>query len=402
MLIGVNTFRLLLFDNKIYSVKNMKKQKLAIIGASYLQLPLIEKAKEMGYETHVFAWEAGDVGEQAADFFYPISIVEKELILNKCREIGIVGICSIGSDLAVVTVNYVANMLSLTGNTLHCSLLSTNKHEMRLAFEEHGDPSPKSRLINNEADLDCDSIAFPVIIKPIDRSGSRGVSLVNSFDELAEAIDIAKEVGFDKRVLIEEYVEGAEYSVECLSYRGDHNFLALTKKYTTGIPHFIETAHLEPAPVSDAMVQKIKEVVFHALDSLEIQNSASHSELKISESGDIKIIEIGSRMGGDLIGSSLVYESTGIDFTANVIRIAVGQEPDLGIKQKKRVAAVRFVFSENDINVLRLLENERPYSVLEKDINPLTAGTVKDSSDRFGYYIFAGDNIEDIVRYLPD
>ena len=70
------------------------KKHLAIICASYLQLPLIEKAKDMGYTTHVFAWAAGDVGEEAADFFYPVSIVEKEEILDKCRQIGICGICS--------------------------------------------------------------------------------------------------------------------------------------------------------------------------------------------------------------------------------------------------------------------------------------------------------------------
>lgn len=76
---------------------------LAIIGASYLQLPLIEKAKEMGYTTHVFAWAANDVGEQAADYFYPISIVKLDEILEKCREIGICGVCTIASDLGIIT-----------------------------------------------------------------------------------------------------------------------------------------------------------------------------------------------------------------------------------------------------------------------------------------------------------
>ena len=85
------------------------KKNITIIGASYLQLPLIEKAKAMGYTTHVFAWAADDVGEREADFFYPISITEMEQIAEKCREIEIVGICSIASDLACVTVNYVAD-----------------------------------------------------------------------------------------------------------------------------------------------------------------------------------------------------------------------------------------------------------------------------------------------------
>ena len=97
-------------------------KKLAIIGASYLQKPLIERAKELGYETHVFAWEANDVGEKIADYFYPISIVEKKEILDVCRQIGICGICTIASDLAAVTVNYVANELELPGNSKEASL----------------------------------------------------------------------------------------------------------------------------------------------------------------------------------------------------------------------------------------------------------------------------------------
>ena len=143
---------------------------LAIIGASYLQLPLIKKAKEMGYITHVFAWAANDVGEKEADFFYPISIVEKEEILKKCREINIAGICSIASDLAVITVNYVANEMGLTANSMDCTLKSTNKHLMRKAFEKNGDPSPRSFLVDKSTNLNQINIKYPAIVKPTDRS----------------------------------------------------------------------------------------------------------------------------------------------------------------------------------------------------------------------------------------
>ena len=118
-----------------------------------MQEPLIEKAKNMGIETHVFAWKAGDVGEKSADFFYPISIVEKDEILKKCREIGVDGICSIASDLAAITVNYVAHEMRLVGNSPRCAMISTNKHLMRQAFEENGDPSPKSILVASIDDL---------------------------------------------------------------------------------------------------------------------------------------------------------------------------------------------------------------------------------------------------------
>ena len=95
---------------------NAKKKNIAIIGANEFQNPLILAAKEMGYTTHVFAWQAGDIGEKTADYFYPVSIVELDRILDICRKLDLAGIVSIGSDLASITVNYVAEQLGLTGN----------------------------------------------------------------------------------------------------------------------------------------------------------------------------------------------------------------------------------------------------------------------------------------------
>ena len=207
----------------------MAKKKLAIIGASYLQMPLIEKAKERGIETHVFAWKANDVGEQAADFFYPISITEKEAILDKCKEIGIDGICSISSDLAMVAVNYVADNMKLIGNSIQTTKVSTNKHEMRKCFEEHGDPSPKSRMVASKSDLNGVKLEYPVIVKPLDRSGSRGITKVESEVGLETAIVDAIEQGFEKYALVEEFAQGQEYSVEYISWQGQHHFLAITK-----------------------------------------------------------------------------------------------------------------------------------------------------------------------------
>ncbi len=123
--------------------------KIAIIGASYLQYPLIVKAKAMGIETHVFAWKAGDIGEAEADFFHPISIVDKALILEECRKIKIDGICSIASDLAAITVNFVAEHMGLVGNGIQNTIVATDKHAMRNCFMDNGDPSPLSIEIND-------------------------------------------------------------------------------------------------------------------------------------------------------------------------------------------------------------------------------------------------------------
>lgn len=375
-------------------------KKLAIIGASYLQLPLIVKAKSRGIETHVFAWKCGDAGEKEADYFYPISIVEKENILEKCKKIGIHGICSIASDLAMLTVNYVAEHMNLVGNSIACTSVSTNKHKMRQRFNEKGDPSPKSLCVQSIIELKGVTLEYPVIVKPLDRSGSRGVTKLMNENGLEEAIELAKSQGYEKYALIEEFVSGEEYSVEFISWQGEHYFITVTKKFTTGAPRFIETAHLEPAGLDNMTEKRVIEVVKHALTSLGIQYGASHSEVKVSDKGEIKIIEIGGRMGGDCIGSSLVELSTGVDFVNAVIDVALGIKPIIK-KTKKCAAAVRYIFEQKDLDVLDRIKNNQPSLIVKEDVHKITRNEVIDSSSRFGYFIITANRIEEVIQYLP-
>ena len=366
----------------------MKNRNIAIIGASYLQLPLIQKAKELGYVTHVFAWAANDVGEKEADYFYPISVIEKEDILEKCKEIGICGICSIASDVAVVTVNYVAEKMGLTGNSIASTAKCTNKHEMRKAFERAGDPSPKSIIVDENTDITTLKLDYPIIVKPTDRSGSRGIFKLESCDLLKQCIAKSVEESFEKKALVEEFAEGQEYSVEHISFEGKHYFLALTKKYTTGAPHFIETGHLEPAPIEENVLNKIKTAINHALDTLDIKNGASHSEIKIDKEGNIKIIEIGARMGGDCIGSDLVMYSTGYDFLKMVIQVSCGEAPDFTKFCEPIAVESIFIFSQPDIDEFEAIKAQTPNRILKVvDYHPEKIGHITDSSNRAGCYI---------------
>lgn len=375
-------------------------KKLAIVGASYLQEPLIQRAKEKGIETHVFAWAAGDVGEKSADFFYPISTTDKEEILNKCREIGIDGICTIASDLAVIAVNYVAGHLGLVGNSMECTARSTNKHLMRECFKDHGLPSPRSFLVESASDLEGIDLTFPVIVKPLDRSGSRGITKVEDYSGLPEAIEAAKSQGFEKKALVEEFISGKEYSVEYISWQGKHLFLALTEKFTTGAPGYIETAHFEPAEVDQATLERVKDLVERSLDALGIEYGASHSELKIDEDGNMGLIEIGGRMGGDCIGSDLVELTTGYDFLEAVIDIALGNPPK-EYERREAFAAVRFVLGQEDVDVLENIRKNNPELIIKEDLHEITGASVTQSGDRFGYFILSGNNKELLRKYLP-
>ena len=374
--------------------------KIAIIGANEFQNKLIIKAKEMGIETHVFAWEEGAVGKENSDFFYPISIIEKEKILEICKEIKIDGVCSIASDLAMHTVNFIANKLNLKGNSLECTELTTNKYKMRERLSKFNLPCPKYILVNNIEKVNLEDLSFPLIVKPTDRSGSRGIYKVNNESELEPAIKSALEESFSKEILIEEYILGDEYSVESISEKGIHKVLQITKKYTTGAPNFIERGHIEPVEIDDKLYKKIEQVILKSLDILEVSNGASHSEIKILGS-NIKIVEIGARMGGDFIGSDLVKISTGIDYLELVINIALNREnviTNIAKKNTNKIAVVKFIFNVNDKDTINRVDSKNIIELYVKE----EFEKVKDSSNRNGYCLMEFENTKENLKKIEE
>jgi len=301
-------------------------KKLAILGASYLQVPLIYKAKQMGIETHVFAWENGAVGKEFSDFFYPISILDKESILLKCKEIGIHGITAIGTDIAMPAVNYIANALNLIGNSMEATLISTDKYEMRKALSSKNIPCPRFSFYEADNFQNYEGLDFPLIVKPTDRSGSRGVTKVNSIDEANLAILKALDNSINKRVIVEEFIQSErEFSVEIITFDGKHYPLAITDKVTTREPFFVEIAHHQPANINTEIENNIYKVTIDVLNALEIKNGASHTEVYLLDNGEIRVVESAGRMGGELIGSHLVQLSTGFDFLMATIDVALNQ-----------------------------------------------------------------------------
>lgn len=376
-------------------------KKIVIIGASELQDPLILKAKEMGLETHVFAWEDGSIGEKTADHFYPISITEKDKILEKCMEIKPDAVASIASDLANITVNYLARNLGLTANSERSVLISTNKFEMRKAFKSAGIPTPDFKRIGIDDSLeDIKKMRLPVIVKPTDRSGSRSITKIDHIGDLESAVLRAVNDSFEKKAIVEEYIDGSEYSCECVSYEGKHYFLTITKKFTTGAPHYIETGHIEPSGLDDDTVERVRSVIFKALDALEIRYGASHSEFKIDQDGNINIIEIGSRMGGDCIGSDLVRLSTGYDFVKMVIQIALGEKPEFKRISSSKCAAIKYICCEKDVEHFSLVKEKFPENLVRYTNIGKIDHDVVDSSSRFGFYIIVDSQVEKVVSIL--
>lgn len=369
-------------------------KKIVIIGANDFQNQLIIKAKDMGYQTHVFAWEDGSIGEKTADFFYPISIIEKEAILKWCKEIKPDAVCSIASDLAVVTVNYIAENLGLPGNGMDTTVFTTNKYAMRSKLSANHLPVPSYICVSDE-NVSGLSLSYPLIVKPTDRSGSRGVTKVQNESELKEALKYAISYSFEHKAIIEEFIEGEEYSCECISTHGQHKLLTITKKFTTGSPHFIETGHLQPCGLSKDVYDQVEQCVLQALDALQITTGASHTEIKINDNGDIGIIEIGARMGGDCIGSDLVLLSTGYDYLKMVLQSALGEPLDKSVHQSYQYAGIKFIFNQEDKALLEKAKLAIPDEIVRVSLEEEDR-EVTDSSTRLGYFICRSNDYEKI------
>ncbi len=376
-------------------------KKLVIIGAGCFQKALVEKANEMGLETHVFAWEEGAEAKEAADFFYPVSIAEKEKILEICRGIQPDGAVTIGSELANITVAYLVQKLGLYGSSEECVRLTTNKGDMRKALQAGNVACPRFWVLSEEQAADfVYTGSYPAVVKPTDRSGSRGVRRVENARELRAAIEDAYAQSFEKRVIVEEWIEGKEYSCEGLSWQGTHHFLAVTEKFTTGSPEFVETGHLEPGCPEDE--EYIHRELGRALDVLGVRDGASHAEFKLDKAGKLHIIEIGSRMGGDCIGSDLVHLSTGIDYVKNVIRVALGETPSLEREAHYGAAAIKFVLGEKDRELLKKVRGNERIRLIYTSPDAQEDRPVTDSSQRSGYFIFAGDDRETLREILAE
>ena len=189
---------------------------IAIIGASYLQLPIVLKAKEMGLRVICFMWDKEAVCKEYADKFYPLSVIEKEKILKVCQLEKIDAITSIASDLVVPTINYVADKMGLVSNPMKYSDITTNKYLMRQCFADNNIPSPKFVIADEmNTHLIC-GFHFPLIVKPTDRSGSQGVGKVLDPVMLDRAIARAKSISFEKKAIVEEFITGREISVESI------------------------------------------------------------------------------------------------------------------------------------------------------------------------------------------
>ena len=376
-------------------------KKLLIIGASVLQLPAIKKAKELGAYVGVVDYYNKAVGISYADEYFNVSTIDIEGVTETARTFKPDGIMTLATDMPMRSIASATAVCGLPGISMDAAIKATDKGEMIKAFEAAGVEHPWYRIVNSAGELDNLPITFPCIMKPTDNSGSRGVVLVQTLEELKAEYSYAKNESRTGAVIIEEYMSGPEVSVEIIVSDGNVHILQVTDKLTIGAPHFVEMGHSQPSRLPETSVMKIKDLACRAVKAVGITYGPAHVEIILTESGP-KMVELGARMGGDCITTHLVPLSTGIDMVKAVIMLACGEKPDITPLFDKG-SAIRYfdvpcgVFtSVNGVD-----DAERSEGVKEvfftKGIGE-TVGSVSSSTDRIGYVIADGETAENAVR----
>lgn len=363
------------------------KEKIAVIGANEPLIPFYRQAKKLGYEIIGIAWDKGAVCKEYCDKFYPISFADKEKVLEVCRKENVAGITSFSLESALPTVVYVAQRMGLVSNSEESIAITQSKFAQRQALKNAGISVPKYYQIENQDELSKVNCQYPVIVKPVDSGGSQGICKVETPDKLVEAYQYAVEYSRSKHVIVEEFIDGREFSVEYISHQGKHYFLQVTDKVTSGAPRFVEMQHHQPANISDEVRERIKAMVEAALTALKIENSASHTEIKLNSIGGLYIIETGARMGGDYITSDLVRLSTGYDFVEGTIKLAIGkfEIPQL---PKPMFSGVYF-YSKLAPEIGDVIKQHQQWpEIVEWEHSEEPLMDVKSNADRRGYLLY--------------
>lgn len=361
-----------------------KQYKIAIMGAGKWQTPLYIKAREMGIETHGFAYEDGnEVARDLADYFYPISLADKEAVLAQCRAIGVDGVVTCASDFATEIACWVAEQMGLNTNSYDTVL---HIHDKSWVREQTKDLASIAHPKTITMDLKSLSVPFyPCVVKPVHGFGKRGVWFVHSPEEL-EQVKLQADFHDGENALAEQFIVGKEYSVESLSFHGKHYMVQITEKMSDGAPHFVELGHHQPADLSDECRTKVQQAVYDILTAVGYTNGASHIELKITDEGAIYLIDLNPRGGGDYISTHLVPLSTNCDYSREIILIALDCFDDSAYPYKNIAYSGVYFLTKQTQRLLPYFEQDIP-CVIQKEYTTNISESIT-NNDRSGYMIY--------------
>lgn len=380
-------------------------KRILIIGAGFLQSFVIRKAKELGYYVIAVDKNPESVGFKYADEFEIIDIIDQQSCLMYAIKKNIDGVMTAATDYGVLTASYIAQEMDLPGLDYNIAKLVKNKYLVRRTlFDNMIDDVSQYYEIDSLSSLEKvkKSITFPVIVKPCDGSGSKAITRVDSEAELESAIKHAISASLVGKALIEEFIEGLEYGVESIVYNGEVYVLGVMGKQMTPAPYYAELGHYFPSQLDICVEKRVKEVVQKAIKSLGINFGAVNMDVLVTSDDRVCIIDVGARMGGNLIGSHIIPYGTGIDYLEILIRSAVGDPFEMVAKNKSRNIVTKILALKPGI-IMALPDFEKIKEKYQVNIyHHLEVGRqirpYRNNLDGCGYVLSISDNLQQAFK----
>ena len=287
------------------------QKRVLFLGGAYAQVPIIQEAKNRGWYIITCDYLPENPGHKLADEYYNVSTTDFQGVLELAKKVEPDFIIAYASDPAAPTAAYVSEKLGLPGNSYNSVKLLSEKDLFRKLLSDNCFNTPRSVSIRNDDDFEkVRFLSFPIMIKPTDSSGSKGVAKIDNISQLSKAVKYAKSFSRNNRIIAEEYIEsygpqihGDGFVIDgelIFHYLGDHH-------YNKAINPFVPYSTTWPSIQEKHIISKIEEELNRAISLSGFKNGAINIEVRTTESGEIFIMEIGPRSGGNFVPQVVKY-----------------------------------------------------------------------------------------------
>ena len=335
-----------------------------ILGAGLMQIPAILSAKELGYRVCLVDADDKAIAISKADEFRKIDLKDKEGILHYAKSLqngpGLAAVFTAGTDFSA-SVSYVCQKLNLPSHTFEAALNASIKTRMRKCFSDANVPSPKffnldkDNFTQDKLKEISSLIGFPLVVKPVDNMGARGCRMVRSLKEFEPAVKIAIEVSRSGNAIVEEYMDGPEYSIDALVYNGTFTVTGFALRHIKYPPYFIETGHTMPAELDKSVHNQLISVFALGAKALGLEKGAAKADIKFTKNGPM-IGEIAGRLSGGYMSGWTYPYSSDLNLTKEALLIACGKEPEELIKNRQKVDFETSELCKNALQPYQLFE----------------------------------------------
>lgn len=390
-------------------------KRILFVNATYVKkISTLITAKRLGYEVTVIGTELPDWAIPYVDRFIHANTYNKDETINAIKESNIKydGVITFW-DRDVVLIAEIAKQLGLVGCEQQAAKIVRNKWEMRSVFREKNVPHPQFRLVRSIDDLEkaIEELEFPLIIKPVGASASKGVFKINNRSESIETYNMLKVHATSRNdmmfsfnpgeYIVEEYMAGKEVSVEGLISKGVIKYAGITEKWVD--KYFEEYMHAFPARLDARLEEEIYKVTSEAIRAIGLNNCGFHGEIMITNEG-CKVVEINGRIGGDFIPTHLIPISNGIDLVESNLKLVMGEDFHYETEHGKG-ACVKFIIADHPgtviewqgINEVKGMKGIIDF-VIEKEVGCYVGFPPYTFHDtRIAYIIAEGENTDEAI-----